>query len=331
MRSFSLALPCSRSKVHLTSAAVNGLPSCHLTPCRRGKVSSVPSSFQAQAVARSGTIDRELFCATCWSYITRLLKTPIIGRSAAIVDSSRIDMLAGLSNQPTFRIPPAVSANAVSATANASDSEPTAASTRKPRCMRFASCSTTRAWETHVATSLPTLCWALVQGDDTREVTTCRTNGICRVECPRVRLLEPAIRPLRRSSSTSSSPSTSASAQSSRQSRSQKRESQAYKLSIDFGPTTAATFPSSLPMFATFHCIAKRASTIRRIHPAGAALLARPGCPTLTDCRGSGVRFRDLPKPVIRPSIYQIRHNILTICELYDFITTKRCASNLVQ
>jgi hypothetical protein len=27
-------------------------------------------------------------------------------------------------------------------------------------------------------------------------------------------------------------------------------------------------------MFATFHCIAKRASTIRRIHPAGTALLA---------------------------------------------------------
>jgi hypothetical protein len=37
-------------------------------------------------------------------------------------------------------------------------------------------------------------------------------------------------------------------------------------------------------MFATFHCIAKRVSTIRRIHPAGTALLARPGCPTLTGC-----------------------------------------------
>src|ERR1700738_3906907 len=52
----------------------------------------------------------------------------------------------------------------------------------------------------------------------------------------------------------------------------------------DAPPVTAATLPSSLPMFATFHCIAKRASTIRRIHPAGTALLARPGCPTLTDC-----------------------------------------------
>jgi hypothetical protein len=30
-------------------------------------------------------------------------------------------------------------------------------------------------------------------------------------------------------------------------------------------------------MFAPFHCIAKRASTIRPIQPAGTALLARPG------------------------------------------------------
>jgi CHAT domain-containing protein len=35
----------------------------------------------------------------------------------------------------------------------------------------------------------------------------------------------------------------------------------------DAPPVTAATLPSSLPMFATFHCIAKRSSTIRRIHP----------------------------------------------------------------
>ena len=31
-RSFSLDLPVSRSQVHLTSLAVKGLPSCHLTP-----------------------------------------------------------------------------------------------------------------------------------------------------------------------------------------------------------------------------------------------------------------------------------------------------------
>src|SRR5438105_1035656 len=56
----------------------------------------------------------------------------------------------------------------------------------------------------------------------------------------------------------------------------------------DAPPVTAATLPSSLPMFATLHCITKRASTIRRIHPAGAALLARPGCPTLTGCGSFG-------------------------------------------
>src|SRR5438552_15743923 len=40
IRSLSSVLPCSRSKVHLTSLAVNGLPSCHLTPERNLKVSS---------------------------------------------------------------------------------------------------------------------------------------------------------------------------------------------------------------------------------------------------------------------------------------------------
>jgi hypothetical protein len=39
----------------------------------------------------------------------------------------------------------------------------------------------------------------------------------------------------------------------------------------DAPPVTAATLPSSLPMFPTLHCIAKRASTIRRFHPAGTA------------------------------------------------------------
>src|SRR5207248_3958814 len=62
----------------------------------------------------------------------------------------------------------------------------------------------------------------------------------------------------------------------------------------DAPPVTAATLPSSLPMFATFHCIVKRASTKRRIHPAGTALLARPGCPTLT---GGGSCGRPLSGP----------------------------------
>src|SRR5215472_11795002 len=87
-RSFSLAFPVNRSQVHLTSAAVNGFPSCHLTPWRRLKVRSLPSSLQAQEVARSATIDLGLACSTCWSYITRLLNTPIIGPWPAIVASS---------------------------------------------------------------------------------------------------------------------------------------------------------------------------------------------------------------------------------------------------
>ena len=38
LRNFCCDLPISMSKVHLTSADVNGLPSCHLTPCRSLKV-----------------------------------------------------------------------------------------------------------------------------------------------------------------------------------------------------------------------------------------------------------------------------------------------------
>src|SRR5712691_7618346 len=106
MRSLSLALPVSRSQVHLTSWAVKGLPSCHLTPWRNGRVSSVPSSFHDQLVARSGTIDFGLFCGTFWSYMTRLLNTLIIGRFTAFVDSSRSEILAGLSKWPMVRVPP---------------------------------------------------------------------------------------------------------------------------------------------------------------------------------------------------------------------------------
>src|SRR5205085_2281373 len=102
-RNFSFVVPSNNSKVHLTSAAVNSLPSCHLTPSRRGSVSSVPSSLQVQPVASSGTIELGLFCRTSCLYTTRLLKTPIIGRFTAAVDSSSIDMLAGLSKCPILR------------------------------------------------------------------------------------------------------------------------------------------------------------------------------------------------------------------------------------
>src|SRR4051794_26387432 len=100
------------SQVHLTSAAVKGLPSCHVTPARSLKISDLPSSVVLQLSARSGTIDERLFCGTCWSNMTRLLKTPIIGPSTAIVDSSWIDMLAGLVISGMRNVPPCFCADA---------------------------------------------------------------------------------------------------------------------------------------------------------------------------------------------------------------------------
>ena len=66
----------------------------------------MPSSLQAHAVARSGTIDWRLACFTLWSNSTRLLNTPIIGPTAKMVASSRMDMLAGLSGEWTFERAP---------------------------------------------------------------------------------------------------------------------------------------------------------------------------------------------------------------------------------
>src|SRR5204862_2504828 len=95
IRSLSAVLPCNRSRVHLTSLAVNGLPSCHLTPERSLKLRLLPSSFHDQLSARSGTIVSRLFCALCWSYMTRLFMTPMTGIRVEKVASSWIDMLAG--------------------------------------------------------------------------------------------------------------------------------------------------------------------------------------------------------------------------------------------
>ena len=60
-------------------------------------------------------IDSRLFCFTCWSNMTRLLNTPIIGPIANTVASSWIDMLAGLSGVYIRRMPPCFWANAVPA------------------------------------------------------------------------------------------------------------------------------------------------------------------------------------------------------------------------
>jgi len=104
-----------------------------LSPRGRQKVSSVPSSFHDQFVARSGTIELRLFCLTCWSNMTRLLKTPII-RSETIVPSSWIDILAGLSGSYIFRMPPDFCANATSA-GSASNSDPATARMGRGRFM----------------------------------------------------------------------------------------------------------------------------------------------------------------------------------------------------
>ena len=66
----------------------------------------MPASSQPSSSASSGTIVSKLFCAMCWSKTTRLLNTAIIGPSATIVDSSWIDMLAGLSPCGILRTPP---------------------------------------------------------------------------------------------------------------------------------------------------------------------------------------------------------------------------------
>src|SRR5438132_7534264 len=127
-RSLSFDLPVSISQVHLTSLAVKALPSCHLTPCRSGTVSSVPSSLHDQLTARSGTIDCILFCGSSCLYITRLLNTPIIGRLAAAVDSSCSDMLAGLSKWDILTTPPCFWATAAPPMEIASKNGPAAAS-----------------------------------------------------------------------------------------------------------------------------------------------------------------------------------------------------------
>src|SRR5215831_10413553 len=106
VRSLSSLLPRIRSQVHLTSAAVKGLPSCQLTPCRSSKVSAVISEFHDHLVAKSGSIVSIRFCATSCLKRTRLLKTAIIGFWAELNASSWIDMLAGLSYWNTRNTPP---------------------------------------------------------------------------------------------------------------------------------------------------------------------------------------------------------------------------------
>ena len=64
-RNLSCPLPSTRSNVHLTSAAVKGFPSCHLTPWRNLKLSRVKSGFHDQLSASSGWMNSGRFCFSC--------------------------------------------------------------------------------------------------------------------------------------------------------------------------------------------------------------------------------------------------------------------------
>src|SRR5712691_9824583 len=92
----------SMSQVHFTSALVKGLPSCHFTPSRSLKVSSVPSAFHAHSVASSGTMWSGAFCFDVGSKTTRLLYTDMNGMTVEIVASSWIEALGGLSRCVTL-------------------------------------------------------------------------------------------------------------------------------------------------------------------------------------------------------------------------------------
>ena len=112
-RSLPLTLPDRMSKVHFTSALVNGLPSCHLTPSRNWNVSVRSSSLSAQDVARSGTTLSSRFSRLSGSNTTRLLNTAMNGMTVEIVASSRIEALGGLSRWVTRSVPPCFWAGAV--------------------------------------------------------------------------------------------------------------------------------------------------------------------------------------------------------------------------
>src|SRR6516162_3379977 len=163
MRNLVVDRPSSMSQVHCTSLAVKGWPSCQRTPCRSRKVNSVPSSFHDQSVARSGTIDCNLFCGTCWSKTTRLLNTAIIGATVEIVTSSSVDMLAGLSRCATRNTPPGCCASAGPATARAV-SPATPANRREFIPTRvILLCASRPTQGASVRTSHPNSAWLLVE------------------------------------------------------------------------------------------------------------------------------------------------------------------------
>src|ERR1051325_11089279 len=130
--SLSRARPVSRLKVHSTSAAVNAQPSCHFTPLRSLKVSSVLSSFQLHDSARSGTIDLSLFCGTDGSKMTRLLNTGMKGTTVDGLNSSWIEVLGGLSRWNRRSTPPRFCASAASPKHKNENTMPTSSTPARP-------------------------------------------------------------------------------------------------------------------------------------------------------------------------------------------------------
>src|ERR1700704_1642846 len=94
-RRYSGSLPLRRCHVHCTSLAVNGFPSCQVTPGRKFSVSLVPVVSQSQLSASSGTMVPNSPRGFIGSNRTRLLKIAMNGMLVAIVDSSWIDALGG--------------------------------------------------------------------------------------------------------------------------------------------------------------------------------------------------------------------------------------------
>src|SRR5260370_42542678 len=96
-KSATSLLPISIRQVHCTSLAVNGWPSCHFTPCLSLNVSLVLVESHDQLSARSGITVSRLSWTLAGSNTTRLLNTAANGIPEAMGDSSRRDLLGGLS------------------------------------------------------------------------------------------------------------------------------------------------------------------------------------------------------------------------------------------
>jgi hypothetical protein len=75
--------------------AVNGLPSCQVTPWRSLTVNLVLPPSQDQLSASSGWIASRPLRGLAWSKMSRLLKTPENDIAVAIVASSMMEALGG--------------------------------------------------------------------------------------------------------------------------------------------------------------------------------------------------------------------------------------------